>query len=655
MIKIELINKHIKVRLKETKIYLIIIGLLSLIWFLIRVIPKPSRAAYPCQQALFPVASAFIIWITGVFASSILYRKAQMNWIKKRYISFSIMAFLGLSIFISVSVMNQPILSNANINFPAKEVFQPSDPANTPMGEGKGIYPGRVVWSYNPEATNWDGKTGYWWSDININSIVVEKMMSETVQKLTGCESNTVAWDSLFRYFNRQHLKGNVGYISGQKIAIKINMNTSNGHGAYSNNTQNSTPQVVLALLRQLVNEAGVKASDITLYDVSRQISGSVYAACKSVYPDVNFVDKSGNDGRIKCVTDYSCQIKWSQKLTLESGGGNPTYLPTCLSQADYLINLANLKGHDLAGISLCSKNLFGSFISKSSENSDSNPISAGVHPYVTVHQFDYWDFPMRETATYNALVDLMGHKDLGIKTLLFLVDGLYACPTQMNQITTGERWLSSPFNNDWTSSLFASQDNVAIESVCLDFLRTEQAINPKMTQVYGNVDNYLHEAALANNAPSGVFYDSDGNGFKMKSLGVHEHWSDAAKKSYSRNLNKTEGIELVSIPAGLVYNESTGFSDFYDSEIQFKNYPNPFRGRTQISYFLENKAHVNLSVIDKNGRLVCELINKNEFQGLHNIDWNAENQSSGIYICRIVVIDSKGENSKSIKLQVIN
>ena len=332
----------------------------------------------------------------------------------------------------------------------------------------------------------------------------------------------------------------------------------------------------------------------------------------------------------------------------------NPTYLPTCVSQTEYLINLANLKGHDLAGISLCSKNHFGSILSKSSPFSDSNPISAGVHPYVTVHQYDYWNFPMRDMGTYNALVDLMGHKDLGMKTLLFLVDGLYACPTQMNVITTGERWLSSPFNNEWTSSIFASQDNVAIESVCLDFLRTEMAINPKMTQVYGNVDNYLHEAALANNPPSGVFYDSDGYGTRMKSLGVHEHWSDATKKSYSRNLNKKVGIELVSIPDGLVYNETTEVNDFSVSDTQLKNSPNPFIGSTQISYFLKSSTHVKLIISDMNGRQVGDLRDKIESQGLHQMAWNAGNLPVGTYICRMIIQDSKGQTCQSIKLQVI-
>jgi hypothetical protein len=642
-------------KLQKTKIYLIIIGLISLIWFLIRVIPKPSRASYPCMRATFPIASAFIIWIIGLFTSSILFQKAHANWHKKKYLIFGTTAFIGILIFISVSDLYQPILSQVNKNYFAKEVFQPSDPANTPMGVAKGTYPGRVVWSFNRDATNWNGSTGNWWSNTNINSSIVETMMSETLQKLTGTDNDIVAWDSLFHYFNRQHQKGNVGYSSGQKIAIKLNMNNSNSHSIYSDNKQNSSPQLVLALLKQLVNAAGVNASDITFYDVSRYISGSVYNPCKAAFPDVNFVDKTGNDGRIKAVADSSCQIKWSQTLSREPGGGNPTYLPTCVTQADYLINFANLKAHDMAGVSLCSKNHFGSFLSKSPDYPDyANPQAAGVHPYATVHQFDYWNFPMRAMKTYNTLVDLMGHKDLGMKTLLFLVDGLYACPRQNILITSGDRWLSAPFNNDWPSSIFASQDNVAIESVCLDFLRTEQAINNNMTVVYGNVDNYLHEAALANSSPSGVAYDPEGDGVHLQSLGVHEHWKNATKKSYSRNLNKNDGIELVSIPDGLVYNEVTDVDKVYVSELQLRNYPNPFSVSTRISYFLKSRSHVRLSVINMNGGKVSELINKTESEGVHTIEWNVGNLPSGTYICRILVINSSGENSKSIKLQIV-
>jgi hypothetical protein len=44
--------------------------LLSLLWFLVRVIPKPNRAAYPCQRVWFPVASSFVLWVLALLGSA---------------------------------------------------------------------------------------------------------------------------------------------------------------------------------------------------------------------------------------------------------------------------------------------------------------------------------------------------------------------------------------------------------------------------------------------------------------------------------------------------------------------------------------------------------------------------------------------------------
>jgi hypothetical protein len=134
-----------------------------------------------------------------------------------------------------------------------------------------------------------------------------------------------------------------------------------------------------------------------------------------------------------------------------------------------------------------------------------------------------------------------MGHNHLGGKTILYMIDGIYAAPRQGGDMTLSNKWDSRPFRGNWTSSIFLSFDGVAIESVGLDFLRSE----PTMYNVYGNVDNYLHEAAMANDPPSGVFYDPAGTGSRLESLGVHEHWNNEVDKQYSRNLSTGQGIEL--------------------------------------------------------------------------------------------------------------
>jgi hypothetical protein len=141
---------------------------------------------------------------------------------------------------------------------------------------------------------------------------------------------------------------------------------------------------------------------------------------------------------------------------------------------------------------------------------------------------------------SYNCLVDLMAHKHLGGKTLLYLVDFLYASESQNSRVTRFES-----FGNHWASSLLASQDPVAIDSVTLDFVRNE----PKAVECRGRPEVYMHEAALAEKPPSGTRYDPEQDGNPVASLGVHEHWNNAAEKKYSRNLGKRQGIELVRWP----------------------------------------------------------------------------------------------------------
>ena len=72
-------------------------GLVSLIWFLIRVIPKPSRASYPCMRVATPIASSFVVWLLGLGVSAFAFGKAR-HWVRKsRYVLASICAGLALA------------------------------------------------------------------------------------------------------------------------------------------------------------------------------------------------------------------------------------------------------------------------------------------------------------------------------------------------------------------------------------------------------------------------------------------------------------------------------------------------------------------------------------------------------------------------------
>ena len=118
-------------------------------------------------------------------------------------------------------------------------------------------------------------------------------------------------------------------------------------------------------------------------------------------------------------------------------------------------------------------------------------------------------------------------------------------------------KWQTAPFNNDWASSFFASQDPVAIDSVGFDFLYNEW---PEAAGPGGDgADDYLHEAASIPNPPSGYTYDPNHDGRLTASLGVHEHWNNATDKQYTRNLGTGKGIELVTAASAGWPDTSTG------------------------------------------------------------------------------------------------
>ena len=398
----------------------------------------------------------------------------------------------------------------------------PAEFANTPLGVGKGIHPGRVVWVHNPKATAWDGQSGNWWDDASTDARAVDGMLSEGLRALTGERSDKQAWAVLFRHFNQARKLGRSGYRPGEKIAIKLNSNQDRP-GAWRFGAGMPSPQAVYAMVYQLIHVAGVPGQDITLYDASRYIGDPIVKRIRA-NPDPNFQavqfavnQRMAGNGRVAAVADKANPIRFSKQ-------GVPTaYPPACVTEAKYLINQALLRAHTLMGVTLAGKNHFGSVCFD----------GPGFTPQ-PLHNYASRDLAM---GSYNCLVDLIGHKHLGGKTLFYLVDGLY--PAAHNE---GRTIRFASFGNHWASSFFLSQDPVAIDSVGLDFLRNE----PNAEECRGKPENYLHEAALAGNPPSGTLYNPTSDA-PLDSLGAHEHWNNATEKKYSRNLGRREGIELVS------------------------------------------------------------------------------------------------------------
>jgi len=512
-----------------------------------------------------PLASGFVVWLAALVTSVSVSGKVR------RLVKESRVTLVGICLVTAV------ILGVASLaDFPNRLV-QTGGPwgPHGPIGQAKGIHPGRVVWVHDPDATDWDGYDSpeHWWQDGHTDPLVVERMVSQAIRGVAGRASDASAWDAIFRHFNISRGKGDVGYRLGEKIAVKINLTTCNAAGGDVNpntyvkkssvmNRIDNSPQMTLSLLRQLVHTVGVAPCDITIGDPTGMVPNYYWDMLHPEFPEVHYLDNYGGSGRTRA--EFSdVPLYWS---TPEANGNVQDYIPTAFAEADYIINFAILKGHS-SGVTLCAKNHYGSLIR--TPDRYRRPELPGLPGQGTRHDYYNMHYSLPNagqnppwspgTGRYRALVDLMGHSELGGKTVLYLIDGLFG---GYYWEAHPYKWNLPPFNGDWPSSIFASQDPVAIDSVGYDFVNAEwpdvvrygHSPSPKY-DMQGGAEDYLHEAALANDPCSGTFYDPDhaADVVRLASLGVHEHWNNEIDKQYSRNLGTGEGIELVLLHSAAI------------------------------------------------------------------------------------------------------
>ena len=117
---------------------------------------------------------------------------------------------------------------------------------------------------------------------------------------------------------------------------------------------------------------------------------------------------------------------------------------------------------------------------------------------------------------------------------------------------------------------------------------------------------------------------------------------------------NLIVGFRGEFVGVGSQYNESFQLLVGYDSDIStvvgvdqddiilnefslLPAYPNPFNPVTNISFVVDKSSEISLKIFDVNGKLV-QVVNPKMYQsGVHTIQWNASNLSSGMYFIHML------------------
>jgi hypothetical protein len=146
-----------------------------------------------------------------------------------------------------------------------------------------------VVWAWDPEATNENctnilAKDDGYFLEKNNNQPVIDKMISKSILEISNVKNQSKAWEAIFKYFNNKKGRGNKGYQKDETIFIKINLGCAN----WSTNRDftrrkgspgfaETSPQVIISVLKQLVSFAGVPQDKIIVADPISHIYADIF------------------------------------------------------------------------------------------------------------------------------------------------------------------------------------------------------------------------------------------------------------------------------------------------------------------------------------------------------------------------------------------
>ena len=198
-----------------------------------------------------------------------------------------------------------------------------------------------------------------------------------------------------------------------------------------------------------------------------------------------------------------------------------------------------------------------------------------------------------------------------------------------------------------WTSNRIPSIGFISFSDTSSGYLISDG-------QIYAYVDSantFVHMADIGSYYGGGAIcaignaiYASSHSAI-MKSTDGGKQW--AQQSDYGDGISTIEFINpeigwAVGDNGSILHTNNGGLTSVATTKTQIEgfdlepNYPNPFNPTTTISFTLATKSVVSLKAFDLLGRQVATLVDASMPEGRYTRQWNAVNQSSGAYFCRL-------------------
>jgi ribosomal protein S18 acetylase RimI-like enzyme len=305
-----------------------------------------------------------------------------------------------------------------------------------------------VISVQNEAATNWDYK-GENHLDY-INQEVVDQMVDQGILKLTGMGDLTDAWKRIM-----------VGYVAGDKIAIKPNFNNII-HG--NRQCFITSPQVIKSLIRGLVDYLKVREEQVYVYDLCKKIPKELVR--DRIRYNVNYVEgidfpSIWEKVKVRLGWDLSCadknaRINMRNRIPDGKGGEIFCYIPRVVTEAKHLINACLLTNHVFIPVSGPLKNHFG-----------------------TVRFSNYNQYPvcLHGDRIEDHIADINLDEHIKNKTRLYVCDGLFGV------FSRGEKgginkWETFPCKSGTPNTILFSFDPFSMEKKMAEIVIRERKHN---------------------------------------------------------------------------------------------------------------------------------------------------------------------------------
>jgi hypothetical protein len=135
--------------------------------------------------------------------------------------------------------------------------------------------------------------------------------------------------------------------------------------------------------------------------------------------------------------------------------------------------------------------------------------------------------------------------------------------------------------------------------------------------------------------APNGYIFGLTGTGAQIATLVRFTAQNTTAISIGSTNISGLRGIGIRTDSLGQLNAEIGTVSAPKEYQLN-QNYPNPFNPSTVIEFAIPTAGNVSLKIYDVLGREVATLLNERRNAGVHRINFNASNLSSGTYFYRL-------------------